>query len=326
MKIENLEGKHFFICTACMSVYADALSWCNANTEKVVRNVEEADNIIVLSCQVTDLAVLNDIRTAEYYRDTYPDKKVYISGCLAARSDIPLPENVCALHQMRTNYQHINDKTLVQFAKPFWVKDFKDSSNELDVGNIFRNKYPLRIGKGCIYNCTYCTIRKTRGAAENLDITKQIDEFKKFDDVVLIAESPTSDQILAWCSLAIYMKKKISFRNVEPLVAVHSEKGLLLAAKMGVLDTFHCPIQSSSAEVLKDMHRRVVETFQSIVIASALKSYGVKIATNIICDYKHYPNNFDTIYRIYDYVSWNPYWDNCWDRSKAEERFLKYCS
>jgi len=27
---------------------------------------------------------------------------------------------------------------------------------------------------------------------------------------------------------------------------------------------------------------------------------------------------------MFDYVSWNPYWDGIWDRQKAEERYKKY--
>jgi hypothetical protein len=56
--IENLEGKIYMTCSACMSVWADGLSWANAHPERITKNPAEADNIAVLSCQVTDLAVL----------------------------------------------------------------------------------------------------------------------------------------------------------------------------------------------------------------------------------------------------------------------------
>jgi tRNA A37 methylthiotransferase MiaB len=325
--IKNLNGKNYFICTACMSVWADALSWANANTKLVTTDEKEAENIIVLSCQVTDLAILNDFNTAEKFRDKYPNKNVFISGCLAQRNDIVFPENIGRLEQMRCTYQHIDNKKLVEFAKPFWIKDFKETDKELEQGNIFRNKYTLRIGKGCSFNCTYCTIKMTRGKHEKYDIDNRlVNEFMKFNDVVLIADSPTVQQIKDWCNLAIEKNKKISIRNIEPQVAIKCKSELLNAAKCNVLEIFHCPIQSNNADVLRDMHRNVEATFNTISMAQHLKAIGVKIATNVICDYKDFPNDFDKIYEIYDYVSWNPLWDGIWDRNKAEMRHEKYLS
>ena len=72
------------------------------------------------------------------------------------------------------------------------------------------------------------------------------------------------------------------------------------------------------------MHRSVDDTLRTIEIARELKEKGVYIATNIIIDYKDFPQDFSEIYKLYDYVSWNPLWDGKWDRKKAEERFEKY--
>jgi len=323
--INNLTGKHYFTCTACMSVLADALSWANANTNLVTKDIKEAENIVVFSCQVTDLAILNDFKAAEKLRNENPDKKVFISGCLAQRVDIQFPENIGRLEQMRCNYQHINDKTLVNFEKPFWVKDFKETNDELENGNIFRNKYPLRIGKGCPFHCTYCTINITRGKHEKYDIDDRIiEEFMKFDNVVLIADSPMVQQIKDWCNLAIEKNKEISIRNIEPKIAMECKEEIINASKHKVLNIFHCPIQSNNPEVLKDMQRNVEATLSVIELSKEIKKLGVKIATNIIVDYKGFPNNFEEVYKEYDYVSWNPLWDGVWNKEKAEERFKHY--
>lgn len=323
--VEGIETPVYMTCTACMSVWSDALSWANANPEKVVKDPTMARSIVVLSCQVTDLAVLNDIRTAESLSKSFPDKQVYISGCLAKREDVPMPDGVGRLELMRHNGQPIDDRTLVNFARPFWVKDFEESSDDLSDGNIFRNMYPLRIGKGCPFNCTYCTIRVTRGSFEAYDINEGlITEFIEHDDVVLIADSPTPTQIKGWCKLAIDKGKPVSIRNIEPKVAVACSVEILDAARNGVLKIFHCPIQSNSKEVLTDMGRSVTATMEVIDLARSLKEMGVIIATNIIIDYKGMPNDFSEIRELYDYVSWNPLWDGRWDRTNAEERFKYY--
>lgn len=326
--IESLKRKVYFICSACMTVYADALSWANAHKDQVAKTPEEAENIIILSCQVTDLAILSDFRIAERMVATYPSKNIFISGCLAERQDIPMPEGVRRLAQMRTNYQPIEDKSLVHWEKPFWVPEFKDTGSETRPGGLFRNSYPLRIGKGCPFNCTFCTIKVTRGPHEEYDIDDRLRaEFLSHDNVVLIADSPQADQIKAWCQLAIDTKKSISIRNIEPQVAVKCYEDLLKVARAGLLKIFHCAIQSNDPEVLNDMGRNVMTTMLAIEIAKSLKKYGVIIATNIILDYKGYQTDGVSIvglYETYDHISWNPLWDGKWDRETAEKRWKKY--
>jgi len=323
-KITEIEGSCFFTCTACMSVWADALSWANANLDRVVTNPEEADNIIIMSCQVTDLAILHDLRTAERYHKKYPKARIFISGCLAAREDIELPIFIIRLETPRCNYQPIYSKSLVKFEHPFWVPDFKDNDDEKADGHLFRDMYPLRIGKGCTGSCAYCTIRIIRGAFEEYDIEKLEAEFIRFPDILLIADSPTPSQIRQWCRIATKYGKPISVRNVEPAVAYQCHDELVALAGNGLLKIFHSPIQSSDEAVLIDMRRSVTMTKQAMLLAGLLKSLGVYIATNIIIDYKDVQQDFADIYGLYHYVSWNPLWDGVWNREVAERRFEKY--
>jgi len=323
--IEELGGRIFFTSTACMSVWADALSWANKYQERIAKEPAEADHIVILSCQVTDLAVLNDFRTLDKYRRQYPDKKYFISGCLAKRMDIPVPAGAERLELPRADYQPIEDRTLIRFEPPFWVHDFDSEDKEFEQGHLFRNMYPLRIGKGCPFNCTYCTIRFTRGKFAKYDVYARLEkEFLEHEDVLLIADSPMPDQIKEWCRLAIKHNKHISIRNIEPKIAVLCRDDLLNLARKKLLKVFHAPIQSDNEAVLKDMARDVEATFATMDLCRRLKVLGVFIATNIIIDYKDFPNDFTEVYKLYDYVSWNPLWDRQWDRKKAEERYAYY--
>jgi len=322
--IQDLEGKVYLTSSACMSVWADALSWANAHPEKVSKNPQEAENLVVLSCQVTDLAILNDLRTMERLHQDYPGKKYLFSGCLSKRKDVELPGFAERLETPKENYQFLFDRSLVHFEKPFWVKDFNEKDGEKEDGHLFRNMYPLRIGKGCPNRCTYCTIRITRGDFEQYTSSKLEEEFLAFDNVLLVADSPTFQQLKEWYSLAIKYNRGFSIRNVEPSVTVQLENELRDLAERGLLKVYHSPIQSNNPEVLRDMHRSVDDTLRTIEIARELKEKGVYIATNIIIDYKDFPQDFSEIYKLYDYVSWNPLWDGKWDRKKAEERFEKY--
>lgn len=119
---EDLNGKTFCSCAACMSVYADFLSWANTNVEKITHVPNLADNIVVLSCQVTDLAVLNDLRTLERYAVINPTCTLYIGGCLAKRFDIELPENVRRLNNVDADGTFIRSTALVHYEKPLGTR------------------------------------------------------------------------------------------------------------------------------------------------------------------------------------------------------------
>jgi tRNA A37 methylthiotransferase MiaB len=222
------------------------------------------------------------------------------------------------------NYQSIDDKSLVNFERPFWVKDFRESDHDKAAGHLFRDMYPLRISKGCPKRCSYCTIHITRGEFEQLTDISLEKEFLAHDDILLVADSPTVEQLKGWYGLAMKHKKPFSIRNVEPSVTVACKDELYDLADHGLLKIYHSPIQSSDPQVLEDMRRPVDAAQETMSIAKGLKDKGVYIATNIIIDYKDYKQDFRDVYALYDYVSWNPLWDGKWDRKKAEERFKRY--
>jgi len=324
---DDLDGKIFALCSACMSLYSEFESFANANPDRMVKTPEEADNIVVISCQVTDLAVYNDIKTMEEFVKQHPDKRYYICGCLANRFDIELPDYIMRLDHVRVDYQHIKQR-FVEYQKPFWVPEL----NEIDPhanGNLFRQKYPLRIGAGCSNNCSFCTIKVTRGKPYVLDINKVEQEFLENDNIVLIADAPTTQQIFDWVKLAIKHSKSISIRNVEPVVALQSFKQLKDLASHGLLKEFHTPVQHTDKDILKAMHRNVPATLQLIEQLKELRELGVYLATNVIVDYKINGQDtaqpdFDKLYETFHYISWNPYWDGKWDYDNAKLKFESY--
>lgn len=321
----DLIGDIYITCCACMSIYAEALSWANSHRNRIVTTPEEANAIIVLSCQVTDLAILNDIKTMEYLMVRYPGRCYYIGGCLARRYDIDLPAGVKRLDSIRMDYTPISNKSLVRFEPPFWVPGFMDSEHELAAGNIFRNMYPLRIGVGCSRKCSYCTISVTRGKAYELDHNVLEGEFRFHDDILLIADSPSTQQLRMMIEMAKKFNKKISIRNVEPHITKEITEDLFDLSRMGLLKIYHSPIQSTRRSVLAGMNRDPEIPILNAFNLQGTRQHGTLLATNIIIDYKDFPNPDETWLKSnFDYISWNPYWDGKWDRKIAEDRFTKY--
>jgi len=324
----DLYGKIYATSAACMSVWSDMLSFANRNKGLFVSDVKEADSIVVLGCQVTDLAVLNDLDVARNLHEE-TGKYIYMGGCLAQRLDIELPEYIRRLDVVRVLNQELNDRTLVHYEKPFWVPNFEECEDNLKEGNLFRNYYPLKIGAGCHGKCQYCTIRHTRGVGYEMVPENQINEFLNHENVVLVSDSPTVSQIKAWCRIAKEFNKQISIRNIEPQNLNMCRDELLELAQEGLIDIVHCPVQSFDENLLKIMNRSVVATNDAVTLMKELKNNGVITATNIIIDYTVGDRvylNFDKekLEENFNYYSWNPYFDGNFDMERAKVRFKKY--
>ncbi len=318
-EIEDVEGLVFFQCAACMSIYSEALSWANANPDRITTNSREASVIVILTCQVTDMAILNDLESIKSY--SFLEKQIYVGGCLAQRFDIPLPDGVRRLNRVVSDYHYINNTDWVHYKPPFWANRI-DYVEDNAAGTLFHDYYPLRIAVGCKRTCKYCTINVTRNAAYTLDTRLLRDEFVNAPGkVVLIADSPSSSQIAEWIDLAIKLDKPIAIRNIEPQEAMRIWPSLVKLSHGGLLSVFHCPVQSANRSVLREMGRNVVATEFILSHISDLRSFT---ATNVIVDYKGYPNHTDVVYEKFDYVSWNPYWDGVWDEAKAKRRWRRY--
>ena len=331
--------KAYIACVACLSVYTDLLSYIskykngeNNDIEFSSRLSEDTDIAIVLSCQVTDLSIFNDLSVMEDIHKNYPNVQIFCGGCLAQRFDIHLPEYVRRLDVERAEGTPINGHAFqsVDYKKPFWNKNLKDDADEYEDGNLFRKMYPLKIGAGCHGGCKYCTIRDTRGPSYNTDAYTQIQEFLDHEDVVLICDAPSVKQIRDWCSIADKYNKHVSFRNVEPPVANACRKELVDLAKKGLLKVFHCPVQTLDENLLKAMNRDAKATFEYIeTTRRELRSLGVVVATNIIIDYIYdgvrYDNpSKDEMLELFDYYVWNPYFNGNFDYNRAKERFARY--
>lgn len=345
LDITDLEGhKVLVVSTACMSVTSDIETYIQSGlndssnvTCEFVTQPAEADDILVLGCQVTDLSILNDIRTAEEYHQGYPNARVIMGGCLAYRFDIEIPDWCQRIGVLRKEGVAISEDAIkrVTWKTPFWTDDDGFDAMGRRSGDLFRNYYPIKIGAGCHGKCKYCTIRDTRGGSFELDAATQVKDFldvsknAKYEGVVLISDSPSVKQIKDWCHIAEEYNTPLSFRNVEPQIANACADELRALASAKLLKVFHCPIQSNDESILAVMNRNVPATLQYIELAQELRKLGVYVATNIIIDYvvdgnivQNLPAEWMDEY--FDYWVWNPYFDGNWDREKAELRFAKY--
>lgn len=329
---EELISKNVFITSAaCLTVTTETQMWASSCVKSGIGNItplpETADVIIVLACQVTDLAILNDFKIAERYQYNYPKADIYIGGCLAQRFDIEMPEGIGRIDHLRDSNSGISVKNTVFWEDPFWIEDFHSRFD--GAGELFREEAPVMLGSGCHGKCKYCTIKVTRGTPYKVLESVVADGIINNDSVVFVADTISVGQIEQTASLAIQEGTNVSYRNVEPDNLVKAENVLINLAKRNLLDVVHCPVQSDDPNILEMMGRNVEATFKAIEIMYELQKLGVYIATNIIIDYKDEEGNpveeetTDKLH-FFDHIAWNPYWDGKWDREEAEKRFKKY--
>ncbi len=324
---EDLQGTIFTRCCACMNVYAEYLSW--ANEEKQLNRfkpVDEAQNIIVLGCQLNDLAVLNDLHHIERLMNDNTNAKFYVGGCLAKRFDIELPKGVIRLDTLQKNNQWIYNTKLVDYASPFWVEKFDPvDCFVLDTekfrflynqGHLFRNSYPLRIGGGCPHGSA------VGGKSYRLPVDKdKFNEFVIMKDVVLIAGELDSNHVLEWILIAQDHHKSFSLRNVSPSVVVEMMGYLETLARSGSLTALHTIIHNVDEFALRDMGLDVGAVSDYMKSIKFLKPFRTIIGATVTTGYKTYPNTPSDVLSKFDYVTSIYHWDGMWNREMAEIRW-----
>lgn len=309
---------YIFNC-ACLTIHTETLGWANHFSEYITTDINAADIIIVLGCQVTDLAILNDINTIDKLKRLHPQKRFFIGGCLAQRFDL-FDDKYTRMDILYQDYQPIVNENLITWQEPFWDEigdDFLRPNN---------HTHNLRVGKGCHGKCQYCTIRVTRKNYSELNIDELIPEiYKNWNKTIIpTADTLSPRQIETFFEIAQQKRIKFSLRNIEPDNAIRCKETLINFAKSGLLDTIHIPVQSNNIGVLRAMNRSISATEEAIELAIELKKLRVRIATNVIIDYQGETDDYSGIYDIFDHVAWNPYWDGVFALEKARARMKKY--
>lgn len=324
--INDIKGPIKIECSACMSVYADAYSWAVSHMHRI----GDGNSIIILGCQVTDISILNVFKRAVECLKTY--ENVYISGCLAHRFDIPFPAGVKRLMPFSSDtYIGSISENIISINDPFWINpaDY-NPQGVMTPGRIFRGVNAVRLSRGCDGHCSYCTIIHTRGDRKEFPLS--YDVFAENDELLLIADSPSIRSLSAATDYACRHNTKLQMRNLEPIMLGtgsplrHHFETLL---DRNLLSVMHAPLQSLNPTIITHMRRSLSHTEDAFSYMQYLRSRGVKIATNLIIDYPIdgtiiEDDTLSKITPLFDYVSWNPLWDNVWDEARAIERDKRY--
>ena len=239
---------------------------------KIVDDPNEADVVIVNSCAVTHKAERESRRAVRRYKEF--GKEVIYTGCSAKLRPYEVADFSGSIERVLEN---------------FGIKE-----NYLPLVSISRTRGVLKVQEGCDFECTYCSIRFSRGKSRSIPIErilKDAEALAKSTKEIVLTGTQIGDWGKEWgktltdlIHLLSAMFPEVRFRlsSIEP---THITEDLidLFAERENLCPHFHISAQSGSNKVLRDMKRPYVrEVYEEILRMIYKKIPDVAIGTDII--------------------------------------------
>jgi len=239
---------------------------------KIVDDPNEADVVIVNSCAVTHKAERESRRAVRRYKEF--GKEVIYTGCAAKLRPYEVADFSGSIERVLEN---------------FGIKE-----NYLPLVSISRTRGVLKVQEGCDFECTYCSIRFSRGKSRSIPlerVLKDAEALAKSTKEIVLTGTQIGDWGKEWgktltdlIHLLSTMFPEVRFRlsSIEP---THITEDLidLFAERENLCPHFHISAQSGSNKVLRDMKRPYVrEVYEEILRMIYKKIPDVAIGTDII--------------------------------------------
>jgi len=239
---------------------------------KIVDDPNEADVVIVNSCAVTHKAERESRRAVRRYKEF--GKEVIYTGCAAKLRPYEVADFSGSIERVLEN---------------FGIKE-----NYLPLVSISRTRGVLKVQEGCDFECTYCSIRFSRGKSRSIPlerVLKDAEALAKSTKEIVLTGTQIGDWGKEWgktltdlIHLLSTTFPEVRFRlsSIEP---THITEDLidLFAERENLCPHFHISAQSGSNRVLRDMKRPYVrEVYEEILRMIYKKIPDVAIGTDII--------------------------------------------
>jgi len=291
-------AKVFIYSGGCTSNWLDGqqiMDFLTANGHKIVHEPKEADVVVVNTCSVDEIAERGSFKKIDALKNINPKAKIIISGCLPEATDKEISNAVCLppkkLEEFDSIFDHPN-KSILDFerptkvnAPPYWTSiekyfsgdaesfkkifGFKDEEIEYMTG-LNENAFIIETNQGCLGNCSYCAIRRSRGDLKSISLKRAVESFKVGldrgykdfkiwgDDVGDYGKDIGTDLSVL---LVEFLKNKRDFKlevlatNPNSFLELYDK--LLPSLKDKRMDCLNITVQSGSEKILEAMHRKI---------------------------------------------------------------------
>ena len=274
-------------------------TYLEENGWQIVDNVKDANIILFNACGLTESSELNSIHSIHNIKKQIKDnQRLIVWGCLPkidpemlfqTHQELSFGEReIDKLDEIIKATKSINEITVNEICQPLyresiWHRLSKidrlpikfvhllylrlTSSNYLSRSNDSSIFY-IKIATGCLGNCSYCAVKKSRGNIKSKPIDEVMDEFKAglslgFKEFSLLGTDLGPYGRDLGYNLADLITKmvnekgdfKIGLRNIHPLFLKQMIDDLVPAFATGKIWFTGVPVESGSDRILKLMKR-----------------------------------------------------------------------
>lgn len=261
---------------------------------RIVRDVGEADVVVVNTCAVTTEATKKSRKLMNRLYRENPQSKLVVSGCYATLEEQEVAARLGVdLVIDNHNKELLPRKVMDQFS----ANTMPLNAMEPDESSLFlrgKQRAFIKIQDGCRYRCTYCIVTLARGEERSRSVVEIIDEINNLHqqgihEIVLTgvhvggygSDNGSSLYQLVQSLLAETSIPRIRFASVEPWDLPESFFNLFENKRL--MPHMHLPLQSGADSVLRRMSRRCKTVDFANLVEQARKTIpGFNVTTDII--------------------------------------------
>jgi threonylcarbamoyladenosine tRNA methylthiotransferase CDKAL1 len=279
--------------SARLKTYFEENGW------QIVDNVKDANIILFNACGLTESSELNSINSIHNIKKQIEDnQRLIVWGCLPkidpemlfqTHQELSLGEReIDKLDEIIKATKSINEITVNEICQPLYRESIWHRLGKIDrlpikfvyllylrltsSKYLYRNNdssiFYIKIATGCLGNCSYCAIKKSRGNIKSKPIDEVMDEFKAglslgFKEFSLLGTDLGPYGRDLGYNLADLITKmvnetgdfKIGLRNIHPLFLKQMINDLVPAFATGKIWFAGVPVESGSDRILTLMKR-----------------------------------------------------------------------
>lgn len=264
------------------------------NDFKRVKDIENANFIIISGCVVTEKAEKEAMRFIRKAKKINPEAKIVLTGCLAERQiNAPISSIFYDLIIPNREREFIFKILKGERVDNFSLKEKIFFSPVPRIKN--KTRFFFKIQEGCFENCAYCYVRVVRGKPWSLPKEEVLKHIRK------VIKNNVREIILCGTHLGIYGKdigyslkelikeieaidENFRFRlsSLEPWDLNDELLEVLINSKK-FCNFFHLPLQSGSDFVLKEMRRNFkTEKYFNLIIKLKKDFSNPRIGADVI--------------------------------------------
>ncbi len=267
----------------------------------VVEFDEIADVYIINTCTVTENADRECRQIVRRALRQNPDAFIIVTGCYAQlrAGEIAAIEGVDAVlgsNEKFKIFELFNDFEKQELSCIYTTPTNKleefNSAYSTDADN--RTRAFLKVQDGCDYKCSFCTIPQARGKSRSAPVEEVVDNFKTLLDngykEIILTGVNVGDYNYNGINLFNLLKSilmvegdyRIRISSIEPNLLT-DEIINLVSDDPRMCNHFHIPLQSGSAEILKQMQRRYKRSdYENLIRKIVTKINDVGIGVDVI--------------------------------------------